>query len=330
MREVAALAGVSIKTVSRVVNREATVAPDLARRVEEAIALLDYRHNTNASNLRRVDQKTATIGLLLENLANPFSAAVLRAIEDAARQRGVLVFAGSCDEDPTREWDLLRALIERRVDGLIIVPVGDQHDVLARARRSHRPVVFMDRLGPGQDADSVTVDNRAGTAKAIAHLAAFNHQRIAFMGDLRSIWTAQERYLGFVEGLAAHALRLDPRFVRHDLRGVDAAEAATRQLFAGDDVPTAIFAGQNLITMGVIRAFQELDLHRQVALVGFDDFPMADVLAQPVSVIAQDPVGIGIAAADCLFARLDGDTSPARHIVVPTRLIVRGSGEIPA
>jgi LacI family transcriptional regulator len=328
MRDVAALAGVSLKTVSRVVNREVTVSPDLARRVEDAIRRLDYRHNTNASNLRRADQKTATIGLLLENLANPYSAALHRAIEDFARQRGFLVFAGSCDEDPQREMHLLRALIERRVDGLIVVPVGDQHDALAQARRNHRPVVFVDRLSAGRDADSVTVDNRAGTTKAIAHLASFGHRRIAFMGDLRSIWTAEERYLGYVEGLAAHGLRLDPTLVRHDLRGIEIAEAVARDLFTQPDAPTAIFAAQNLVTMGVIRALKRMNLHHRIALVGFDDFPLADLLEQPVSVVAQDAARVGCAAAELLFSRLDGERSPAQHIVVPTQLLVRGSGEI--
>jgi LacI family transcriptional regulator len=330
MREVAALAGVSLKTVSRVVNREPGVSPALTERVLDAVNLLGYRHNTYASSLRRTDQKTSTIGLLLEDVSNPFSAALHRAIEDVARQRGSLVFAGSSDEDPEREQELLHALYSRRVDGLIIVPAGEGHIRLLHRQRLRRPIVFVDRVTSFQDADSVTVDNRAGARDAVRHLAAHGHRRIAFLGDLRKIWTAAERHLGYVEGLAAEGLRLDQRLVRQDIRGIDAADRAARDLLESVDPPSAIFAAQNLLTMGTIRALQRAGAQRRVALIGFDDFPIADLLDPPVSSVAQDPVTLGRTAASLLFARLDGESGPARHVVVPTRLIARGSGEIPA
>src|SRR6266508_1615081 len=294
MRDVASLAGVSLKPVSRVVNQEPGVSPELVRRVLDAVNLLDYRHNLTASSLRRADHKTATIGMLLEDSSNPFSSALHRAVEDVARGRGTLVLAGSSDEDPDRQRELLHALVSL----------------------------------PAPEADSVTVDNRAGTMRALRHIVAHGHRRVAFLGDLRSIWTATERHAGYIEGLAAEGITLDPLLVVMDVRGAETTERAVSGLLTSAEPPTALLTGQNLITIGAIHALQRLGLQHRVALVGFDDFPLADLLDPRVSVVAQDPAAIGRAAAELLFARLDGDRGPPRHVVVLTRLIPRGSGEI--
>src|SRR5215469_10637623 len=160
MRDVGALAGVSLKTVSRVVNRDPTVSSEIVTRVRRAVELLDYRPNLAATSLRRADRKTATIGLLLEDVANPFSSALHRAIEDAARERDMLVFAGSSDEDPEREREVLAAFVSHQVDGLIVVSSDHRHsDLLLERRRSGLPIVFVDRPGPVSEVDSVTADN---------------------------------------------------------------------------------------------------------------------------------------------------------------------------
>src|ERR1051326_3895631 len=216
MREVAALAGVGLKTVSRVVNGEPGVSPELTARVSEALRLLDYRPDSNASSLRRADRRTATIGLLLEDVANPFSSAVNRAIEDVASKRGVLVFAGSSDGDPAREARFVRAFASRRVDGLIAVPVAADQRTLVTERQQGLPIVLVDRLAMSPSIDSVTVDNRHGAARAVEHLAEHGHARIGFVGDVRTIWTAEERYLGYLEGMAGRGLRLDPAMVERD------------------------------------------------------------------------------------------------------------------
>jgi LacI family transcriptional regulator len=331
MRDVAALAGVSLKTVSRVVNAEPGVSPRLADRVVEAVRLLDYRHNMTASSLRRSDQKTATIGLLLEDVSNPFSSALYRAVAEVARQRGTLAFAGSSDEDPVKEAELLRAFVARRVDGLIVVPSGwDGGRLLSERERLGTPTVCVDRPAPFLEVDSVTADNRDGARLAVRHLAAHGHRRVAFLGDLRTIWTAEERRLGYVEGLAAEGVAYDPALVRQDLGSIAAAQAAVLALLAQPEPPSALFTGQNLVTIGALHALRHLGLQHRVALVGFDDFLLADLLDPAVTVVAQDPATLGRTAAEVLFARLDGDRGPPRHQVVPTRLVPRGSGEIPA
>jgi len=328
MREVAALAGVSLKTVSRVINAEPGVSAELATRVGAAIERLDYRHNLQASSLRRVDGKSATIGVILEDIANPFSSTLHRAIENVAGKRGVLVLAGSLEEDAARERELVSAFASRRVDGLVIMPASHDHSYLLNERKAGTALVFVDRPPSFLDADTVLTDNLGGARRGIQHLLAHGHQRIAYLGDLQSIVTAALRYQGYREELDSHHLPLDPDLVRLDLRGTERAEAETTKLLALRPAPTAIFAAQNLLTIGVFRALRRLGLHHKIALAGFDDILLADMLDPGITVIAQDPAAMGTAAAELLFGRLDGDRSPTVHRIIPTRLIARGSGEI--
>jgi LacI family transcriptional regulator len=329
MRDVAALAGVSLKTVSRVINREPGVSSALVAQVERAVAQLDYRPNMSASSLRRGDGKTAAIAAVLEDLANPFSASLLRALEDTAHERGVLIFAGSVDEDPRRERELVRAFTMRRADGLVIAPTGDDQSYLAADIRAGTPVVFVDRPARGLSADAVLADNVSGAQQAVRHLAAHGHRRIAYLGDWLAIPTARQRHQGYREACLDLGLPARPDHTVHDLRSVDAAEAAVTGLLRADEPPTALFTSQNLVTIGAVRALQHLGLHDRVAVVGFDDFPLADLLQPRVTVVAQDPAAIGRTAASLVFRRLDGERwAPAEHIV-PVVLTVRGSGEIP-
>ena len=328
MRDVAALAGVSLKTVSRVINAEPAVSADLLARVQRAIEQLDYRPNLTASSLRRSDGKTATVGLVLEDLANPYSAAVTRAVEDAARPRRVTVVAGSVDEDPVRERALIREFVDRRVDGLIVAPTPSDQSYLMADRRAGTVLVFIDRPPNHLDADVIVAANRAGAMDGVRHLLAARHRRIAFLGDLATISTASERHAGFVEAMERAGLPIDQAIIRRDLRGGDAAKAAVEELLGLPDPPTAIFAAQNVLGIGAFAGLRGQRRQFDVALVGFDDFPLADLLDPGVTVVAQDPAAIGRLAAETLFQRLDGDRSPSTIQVVPTRLIVRGSGEI--
>jgi LacI family transcriptional regulator len=331
MREVAAVAGVSLSTVSRALNGDASVRPDLAAKVHDAVALLGYRRDVMATNLRRSDRVSASIGLVFEDVGNPFLAAVHRGIEDVARTRGVLAFAGSSDEDPARERELAQAFVARRVDGLVVVPAGTDHSWLLREREAGVALVFVDRPPRFIDADVVISDNAGGARTATEHLLARGHRRIGFLGDRRWLWTAGERLRGYREALGAAGVPYDEALVRMDLQNVAAARAATRELFAAPDRPTAtaLFTSQNLVTVGAIEALRDLGLHHEVAIVGFDDVLLADALEPALTVVAQDPAGLGRRAAELLFARLDGEAGPSRRVVLPTTLIERGSGELP-
>jgi LacI family transcriptional regulator len=329
MVDVAALAGVALKTVSRVVNSEPGVSPELEARVKRAIEQLNYRRDANAATLRRLGRKTQTIGLVLEDVSNPFSSELHRAVEDAARERGVLVFAGSCDEDPDRERELIGSFRERRVDGIIVVPASHDHTYLYEERRAGTALVFVDRPASHLDADSVVSDNLGGAVQAVSHLLRYGHRRIGFLGDLLSISTAEDRLHGYTEALTSAGLRVEEDLVRTDLRDPDAAARAIDEMLALEDPPTAFFTGQNLLTIGGVHALRQARRERDIALIGFDDLPLADMLDPAISVVAQDPQAIGRAAADQLFRRLDGDRALAVHQVIPVALIARGSGEIP-
>jgi LacI family transcriptional regulator len=328
MLDVAALAGVALKTVSRVVNSEPGVSPELQTRVRRAIEQLNYRRDANAATLRRLGRKTQTIGLVLEDVSNPFSSALHRAVEDAARERGVLVFAGSCDEDPERERELIGSFRERRVDGIIVVPASRDHTYLHEERRAGTGFVFVDRPASYLDADSVVSDNVGGAKRAARHILDHGHRRIGFLGDLLSISTARDRLTGYTQALESEGLTIEKNFVRTELRDPEAAARAVDEMLALPEPPTALFTAQNLLTIGGVRALRRAGREREIALIGFDDVSLADVLDPPVSVVAQDPQALGRAAADQLFRRLDGDTSPAVHLVIPVALLARGSGEI--
>jgi LacI family transcriptional regulator len=329
MRDVAALAAVSLKTVSRVVNGEPTVAPELAERVRVAASQLSYQPNLTASNLRRGDKKSFTIGLLVQDMANPFSAAIFRAVENVSNAAGVSVLASSMDEDPARERRLIGDLVGRRVDGLIIMPTGQDQSYLQLEQQSGTALVFIDRPPRLLAADSVIADNYGGTVEAVRYLLERGHRRIAYVGDLESIQSAQRRYAGYADALSLAGLSPDTSLVRHNVHSQEEAQAACTELLTAPDPPSALFTAQNLITAGAVRALRAGGLERSVALIGFDDFELADLLQPSVTVVAQDPAAMGKLSAEILLSRIGSGTDfePTQQ-VVPTRLIVRESAAV--
>jgi LacI family transcriptional regulator len=326
MRDVAEAAGVSLKTVSRVVNLEPGVRLEMQRRVEESIAALGFRRNVAARSLR-TGHRMGSIGLVVADLMNPFYSSVAKAVEAVAERHGDVIIIVSSGEDATRERDLAINLLHRPVDGLIVVPAGGDHRYLEPERRMGAQIVFLDRRGGGINADAVVLDNVRGARLGVEHLIRRGHRRVGFVGDSAGVRTAGERLQGYQEALASSGILYDPELVRLGSPAVELAESATRQLLELDVPPTAVFAANNRQCIGVLRAIRVAQ--RSIAVVGFDDFELADLLLIPVSVIAYDPAELGRAAAELLFSRMAGDTRPPQTIVIPTRLIQRGSGEIP-
>jgi LacI family transcriptional regulator len=329
IRDVAALAGVGIKTVSRVINNEANVSAQMRERVQHAVVALNFQPNEGAGALRRSDHKTRTLGLLLDAVDNPFSATVNRAVEAVATTRDTAVFAASFDDDADRERALVEAFTRRRVDGLILTTISADHGYLQAEREQGTPIVFVDRPPVGLLADAVLTDNEAAAALATEHLLAAGHRRIAHLADELAISTARDRSEGFAAAMRRAGAGSSPLQV-DGLRSEVEAEAAVRRLLTLADPPTALFTSQNLVTVGAVRALHSLGRQHEIALVGFDDLMLADLLDPGVTVVAQDPTRIGTLAAERLFSRLDGDTAPEQTFVVPATLLVRGSGEIPA
>jgi LacI family transcriptional regulator len=325
MRDVARTAGVSLKTVSRVVNIEPGVRPEVQRRVEDAIVSLGFRRNMAARSLR-TGHRIGSIGLLVADLMNPFYSSVAKAVEVVAARHDAVIIIISSGESAARERELVLNLLHRPVDGMIVVPAGSDHRYLEPERRRGAQIVFLDRSGSNIDADAVVLDNFGGARLAVNHLIRRGHKRIGFVGDSTTVLTAIERLDGYKAALAEAGIPYDAELVRLGSPAVDMAETAARQLLALENGATAVFAANNRQCIGVLRAIRASQ--RQIALVGFDDFELADLLPIPVSVIGFDPAELGRAAAELLFSRMAGDTRPPQRIVIPTHLIQRGSGEI--
>jgi len=328
MRDVASTAGVSLKTVSRVVNGEAGVRTDTAARVEAAIARLGFSRNDLARSLRH--GRANALGLVIEDVANPFYSVIVRSVEDAAHARSHILITGSCEEDPERERELVLRLLRRSVDALLIVPAGSDHRYLLPEIGAGTPVVFLDRPPRGIEADTVLFDNVGGARQAIEHLLRHGHARIAFVGDPPSMYTAAERLEGYRAALRDAGV--DPRdeLVSAGSHDAASAERAVRELLAlpADTRPTALFTANNRNTIGALRALR--DASDTIALVGFDDFELADMLPVPVTVVRHDPAEMGRIGADLAYARLDGEDALPRRHTIACELVARGSGEVRA
>jgi LacI family transcriptional regulator len=312
MKDVASRAGVALKTVSRVVNGEPGVTPETTRRVLGAIADLGFRRNESARLLRT--GHTATLGYIADTWADPDHAAVYRGLEGVARENGYLLYSGSTDSDPAREEQLALAMCARRVDGLIISPTSGSHEYLAPEIEAGVATVFVLRppelAGAGLAdtglADTVLPDERGGASLAVAHLVALGHTKIGFLGAPDG-HRARTLRSGYAEAMAAAGLAPDPAWLTLDDAGLAHADV------------TAVFCADQALTRSALRALGP----RNVTVVGFGDFELADLLAPPVTVVSYDPELIGRTAGELLVRRLAGEQAPPRRVTVPVRLIAR-------
>ncbi len=329
MKQVATLAGVGLKTVSRVINDEPYVSQEITGRVRAAAEQLDYLPNPHAGVLRSKAKRHLTIGLLVGSVDNPFVGALHRVIEEAAHEHDAAVFASSLDDDPHRERGIVQAFLRRRLDGLILTTVTPNQSYLVPEQRHGTQFVFVDRPPTGVEADAIISDNAEGAAAAARHLIAHGHRRLAYLGDRHEIKTAALRREGFLGELSREGILAADTPVVEGLHDEESSYRAVLEIMRRPEPPTALFTAQNLVTIGAIRALRDLGVQRSTALVSFDDIPLSGLLDPAITVIAQHPDRIGALAAKRMFDRIAGDDSPAREFVVPTTLIVRGSGEIP-
>jgi LacI family transcriptional regulator, galactose operon repressor len=325
MKDVAAYAGVALKTVSRVVNGEPGVSPGTMRRVLAAIDQLGFRRNDSARLLRK--GQTASIGLILEDIGNPFYSGLSRTVEDVARDHGSLLFIGSSDEDPERERELALAFCARRVDGLVIIPASDDHTYLLPEITAGTAMVFVDRPARRIEADAVLSDNVGGAREGVGHLIRQGHQRIGFIGDSPHIYTAMQRFQGYREAMSAAGLKIDDSWIAMAQPTAAGIEEAVGRMVASPKKVTALFCGNNRISVLALRELSTIG--RSLALVGFDDFELAELVVPGITVVAQDVTEMGRIAAEMLLRRISGESGQARRVELATRLIPRGSGEIP-
>lgn len=321
MHDVAAAAGVSLKTVSRVMNDERGVDPQTRAKVRGSVAELGYQRNEVARNLRP-GQRSYTIGLVIEDIGNPFYSAMTRGAEEVSRANGFMVLSASSDESPERERELLCRMLRRQVDGLLVVPAGADHEFLVPEMIRGTPVVFIDRPAGNVEADLVVLDNRGGVGRAVRHMLAQGHRRVAVVGDGEWVWTAAERLAGYRAALRTARMRFDPTLVRMGPHTAGEAQEAAAGLLAAPEQPDAILALNNRMTVGALRAVRAIGA--AVEVVGFDDLELADLLAAPVTVVSHDAAELGRAAVRLLLRRLQGHAAGPETLVVPTDLVVRG------
>ena len=323
LRDVAREAGVSIKTVSRVVNREKEVNPSTSARVDEVLSRLGYQPNELARGLR--GGRSRTIGLMIADISNPFYSSCAKAVEEVARAHGYAVMLCASSEDPEIERSYVEVLNRRRVDGLLLVPAADGHEYLAAQQAAGTPVVALDRPIEGLETDLVLVENRVGTREVIDHLIGHGHQRIAFVGDKEHVYTTRKRLEGYGETLKQAGLEEVYRLGAGDIA---AAKKATQELVRSPGCPTAFFAANNLIAVGVLSALEQAGLRvpEDIAFAAFDDFDLAAVLHPRLTLVRQPADELGRKAAELLFDRLEGlEPASPRRFVLPTELVIRES-----
>lgn len=297
MRDVAARAGVSTKTVSRVFNDDPHVLPETRAQVEQAMSDLNYVPNVLATTFRA--GRASVIGVAVPDIVDPFFAAIARAIEDSARQRGVSTMVTSLGDDPDDERPAIESMLGRQLSGLVVAPVGTDHSWLQRWRE-HTPIVFVDRAPIDLDTDTFTEADEQGAVIAVTHLLAHGHTRIAYVGDVVHLSTETKRLEGWQRAQRDAGIEPDDDLAQIYVSDRDAAEAAVARLRALPDPPTAIFSANARCSMALAHVLRR----DPIAMVGFGDFPMADSLAPSVTVIDQDPRRIGTLAAERIFTRL--------------------------
>ncbi len=328
IRDVARAAGVSSATVSHVMNGSRQVSVETRAKVLQAIQDLRYRRDGIARSLRRTS--TGTIGLIVSDITNPFFADLVRGLEDRVYAQGAHYTVVLCntDEDLAKEKRYLDVLSERRVDGLVMVPVGGNEDHLNELRASGVPIVFADRLLPGVDVDAVTVNNRAAARQLVDILIANGHRRVAALEARLPVSSISDRMGGYYDALEHVGVTPAAGTIVVSRSTLDDAVLAGNQLLSLPTRPSAVFCSNNFMTLGVIQALQGRGLRcpEDVAVVGVDDFPWAASFRPRLTVAAQPAYKMGQMAASLLFKRINrGADSPSDYRVLPSTLFVRES-----
>ncbi|MDV9030859.1 LacI family DNA-binding transcriptional regulator [Pseudomonas sp. RAC1] len=325
IKDVAALAGISYTTVSHVLNKTRPVSEPVRLKVEAAIAELDYVPSAVARSLKA--RSTATIGLLVPSSVNPYFAELARGIEDGCERNGYCVILCNSDDDPKKQRNYLRVLLEKRIDGLIVASVGEDLDLLQSLAAVRTPIVMVDRALEGVDTDVVRIDHELGAYLATQHLLELGHADIACIGGPANTGVSQLRVNGFRRAMAEAGLPVAEQQVLHCDFTSPGGHAAAAQLLDGAR-PTAIFAGNDMIGFGVLRAAAErnIDVPGQLSVIGFDDIELSRYVYPPLTTVGQSIRELGDSAAQLLLSRI---VTPRREAgeqrIVAPRIVLRES-----
>lgn len=328
IRDVAAAAGVSLGTTSRVLNGHKNVSPGNVDRVRRAVTQLGFQLNAHARSLRSAH--SSTIGVLVSDIRNPFFAEIARAAEMVALQNGYVTLLANADESVEQQDTYLRGMVSHRIDGLLVAPQGDGSGSLTEIVASGLPVVFVDRTIDGLDVPAVTSDSRPGLREALGHLRSLGHNRVGFIAGPQATSTGRERLVVFLEEARKAGISQSPELVAQGDFQSRSGEVGAHLLMLLADPPTALIAADSLMGVGALVALKARGLRvgRDISVIAFDDLPYASLFDPGLTVIDQDAEAMGRLAGEDLMAVIRGE-HPA-PVVLPTRLVVRGSCRAPA
>ncbi|WP_248730320.1 LacI family DNA-binding transcriptional regulator [Pseudomonas sp. MWU13-2517] len=323
MDDVASRAGVSTSTVSHVLNGTRKVSPSTVQAVQRAIQELGYIPNTLARSLAR--SSTSTIGVAISALSNHYFSETVHAIETECAKHGYMMLFVDTHDDPEQELRVVTALHHRRVDGMVLAP-SNGSKALDYLRANQIPTVLVDRMMSTQF-DQVGVENAQPTQALIEHLIAHGHRRIGFIAGREGFSTTDERVAGYRAALHAAGLAFDPQLLVNGGSNTEPARRATAQLLGLAAPPTAIMAGNNLMTLGAMQALRDaqIEVPGQMALVGFDDFDWADFFVPRLTLIAQPVQALGARAVDLLLQRMAAPDAPTQSVRMAPTLQLRHS-----
>jgi len=323
IKDVAALAGVSPATASRVLSGNPATSPESRDRVAAAVAHLDFKPNAQARALRSAH--TQTIGLLVSDIRNPFFADLAHAVEQAALEAGYVTLLGNANEQTSQQDLYLDAMISQRVDGIIVAPQGDGSGSIKSLIARKIPTIFVDRVISGLDVPSVTTDSDTGIRQAVAHLVAMGHTRIGYIAGPQNVSTGHDRLNAYVRAMKSAGLIVEPDLMFYGDFQADSGSAGVHAFLSLADPPTAILAADSLMAIGALAMLtrQGVQLGSRTALVAFDDIEWFALLKPALSVISHSAEDMGATAVQLLKQVIDGE-SPS-SVQLPSELIVRAS-----
>ena len=325
MRDVAECAGVSVTTVSHVINNTRSVKPSTRQKVEEAMHSLGYQPNVLARSLRKGE--TLTIGIILPDNTNPYFAELVRGIEDSSFSQGYSVILCNSDNDLKKERLYTNVLLEKQVDGIIMVAAGSSGENIHHLQVRGVPLVLVDRRVPDIEADYVFADNQQGGFLAANHLVDLGHRAIACIAGPVGVQLSRERVAGYRQALGEAGIKIEKSWIVEGDFQYQSGYDAARVLFDREPVPTAIFACNDLMAIGVYRYAHEKGYHipKQLSVVGFDDISLAAYTNPPLTTVRQFKHEMGSMAARLLLERMTQRDLAPRHEILDTQFVVRDS-----
>ena len=327
LNDVAKSAGVSIATVSRVINDSPNVNAETRTRVQQVIKKLKFSPNRVAKRLRNRYASGNLLGVLIPDIQNPFYVEVLRGIEDVTYDNKYALIMCNFSQDEKKEKLYLDILQSESVDGLIAAPTHEHDQKVINLVKSGLPIVCVDRGLSGVDVDVVLVENKMGAYAAVDHLAKKGYSRIAYISGLPQLPSSQQREAGYLEALQANRLPVDRELIKYGDSRHESGVSLCEELLNLPEPADAVFTGNNLITLGALETIRRkgLKVPENIAVVGFDDMYWSSSLNPPLTAVRQPAYEIGKRAAELLIQRISDPARPTVSMILKTELMIRSS-----